>query len=296
MGVFFQRLFGRIAYANVYTRQPGGAVDPIALTVNTRLKFNVEKVSRGFGCSADIDFYNLAPATRAKIETKETIVQLFAGYGSKDKAGLIYQGDVFVATTKRSGADIITTAELLAGGFAKPNAQIAIQVPAGGTYNDAVTQAVGQLQATDPTITRGTIVSLPATPNFPRGFSYLGSFDGLMDYLAKSNGFEWNVNDHVFNLWPSSLGTGNGGFLLSEKTGLIDVPSKDIEGFFAGGSALYHFKSLLNNKLNNGDFVTLQSDNVPSGSYQIYYLQHTGDTHEGQFVTEIEGFYQAAAA
>lgn len=281
------RLFSRTAQAVITA--PGATQSRL---VGVRMKFTVQKISKGFGNTASIDFYNLAPQSRAALEESHTKVSLVAGYAGQTRE--LYNGDVFISTSKRNGADIVTTTELLGGGIVSQTCVVSVNVGPGGTNRDVLDQAINAAIASDPTLKRGTVQDLPLI-QYQKGFSETAQFSEIMDYLVDAPDWVWTIQDGVINVCPINGGTGGGGFLLTPDTGLIDVPSKDVEGFLGGGSPLYHFKSLLNPIMNPLDFVSVQSSYVPHGNYQIYYLQHMGDTFEGEYATLMEAFFRGGS-
>lgn len=275
------RLFKRTAYAVIGKRGQSSGTK-----VNVRIKFTVEKVSDDQANKISVDLYNLSKPTMTLLEDQDATLQLFAGYSGNTR--MLGRGDVFLAVRKRNGPDIIMTAEVMDGGYVRNVVHVEANIGPGGTNQQLLEQVINAAIQADSSIGRGVIGQLPLI-QYQKGVAISGPLSKVMDDLVRPAKWTWGIVDGQINVVPINGGTGGVTFLLSDQTGLIDVPSKDTAGP-NGGSPLYRVKSLLNPLLNPYDMVQIKSVYIQSGSYQIFRVTHAGDTHEGEFSTALEVF------
>jgi len=241
---------------------------------NTRFSFNIVKTASGSANKGKVSAYNLAEDSRSFIEKSTDLMQFKAGY--QNNLSLLFIGNVKKVTHTRSGPDIVTTLECGDGEKQITESTIELSLGPGAKVSQVITAAKDALG-----VAAGVIKGLPDTA-FQNGFSFSGPVAELLDKMAKKAGLVWSVQNNALQIFPESDNTGETAVLLNDETGLIGVPNKTDEGFVC--------RSLLNPELAPGRLVQIESKMLTiKGTFKIDKVEHTGDTQEGDWITELEG-------
>lgn len=283
MSVFFLRN----AYVTIF---PAGSSNGIKIGGNKlnpfKIKFEVEKWSNtGEGSTGKIDLYNISDTNIANIRTQGTTVRLNAGYG--DDTPMLCFGTAYVAPTRLEGSDHVTSIEIIEAGLAFDQTTVSLNLGPNSTNQQAMTIILNQLYAAG--IVKGLVQSLPQL-TFNKGLHFSGMAKNILYRLCHQVNYTFAISNGVIDVVPRSVGTNNQVFLLSPTSGLIGIPTPNVESI--GDFSMYEFKSLLNARLSPTNLIKVQSKYVKNGFYQIFSIKHTGDTLEGSdYCTKIQAFY-----
>lgn len=279
------QLFLRNAYLTIIPKKGKGLQiggDPLN---PYRFKFNVEKYDdSGAGGSAQIDVYNLSDSTIGALRADGTQVRFNAGYG-KDTPVLAF-GNVYEAPLKMSGSDRIVSLEIIETGYVMDNCVIQMNMGANCTNQQAVNFILNQLYALG--AVAGKIIPLNPVTTYQKGIHYSGSVRTILARLLKQVGYSFSLSNGTINIGPRDSNVGNVVYVLSPTTGLIDIPTPNIE---IGNYSMYNFRSLLNARLNSTSIVKIISKYVKNGFYRVFKASHKGDTFEGDYVTELQAIF-----
>lgn len=254
-----------------------------------RIVFKIEKTLEKTPNNATIEIYNLAPATRALFEQKHAAIRVTAGYGQSIKD--IFIGDIGAVTTKRAGADIITSIEAADGLVNFQTKEVDLSFAPGakvGEVLDALVKGFGYV--------RGEIQGVDVNSEYLKGVVFSGKIRDCMDQLlGKQRDVKWSIQDGQLQILPKTSGSRHAAIILSAATGLIGSPSKKIvvnvdiakkkEGKEAETGAL--LKSLLNAEYLPGRLVRVEAQFV-TGNFKIDKVVHQGDTHSASFYSDLE--------
>lgn len=255
------------------------------------IRFNVKCVS-SFGIPeyANIDIYNPNREDLEFLTTsaetwmkKQSLIQLFVGYD--DNVNCIFSGRIMEAPVE---------------GY--PDLALHIKGQSGAEYmSDVITVEKDNIKVIDlidytssvtgypvniPTQIRNTNESLNKTLEH---FSFTGTPWRLLDEIqAMSGGFD--VENKGFNLgvyndqtyvWTPEQATEGRTLLISEKTGMIGVPSLQSYGITV--------KTLLNPNVVVGDVVEVVSNRMPivNGAYYINEILHEGELRGRSWYTTL---------
>jgi hypothetical protein len=258
-----------------------------------RITFDIEKTTKKNPNKGKISIWNLTKETRAKFEEPNTRVLLYAGY--KDEKGplLIYTGDVTFAYTQIEKPDISTVFELGDG-----SRSIRDSVISKG-YGPGVTS---ETILKDCSESMGTPLTLPGdAPKkvWEHGFTFYGASHILMDKVTSASGLEWSIQNNNMQVIEKNGVTTRQGVVISSHSGMIGAPERVRKAKVqkAGEKTEVVAKNesedgwkvnvLLMPELNPGDRVILQSD-VVEGVFRIFELKHRGDSHGGDWQTELQ--------
>jgi hypothetical protein len=278
--------FLRNAYITIYpaNQTKGIQVGGDPLNPN-RIHFDVEKWSNsGEGSTCKIDVYNLSPSQIANLRVQSTVVTLNAGYGANPPA--LAKGTVYVAPMRLSGSDQVITLDMIEGGLALDTTTVSINLGPNSTNQQAMAIILAQLYNAG--LVKGNVLPLPQQ-TFNNGLHFSGMAKTILARLCHTQNYTFSISSGIIDVVPRNFTAGNPVFLLSPGSGLIDIPTPNIES--DGGFTMFEFKSLLNPLLTVNGIVKVQSKYVNNGFYKIFSAKHSGDTLEGaDYYTKIQAY------
>lgn len=278
-------LFGRIGSVSVRKKGSAQANEFKGL----RFAFSISKTSEANPNIGSVTLFNAAQANRALLEEPNSQIIIKAGYAGfginpidpqavlgKDLAEIIYIGDIRLngIRTERRGADIATTLECSTGILSTDNAKINKSFAKGTTASQVIQELAG---------TMGLNISQLQTVGadvFLGGLSLSGPSKNIMTDILNKLGVQWSIQDDELHIVKKASVTAEPIVLLSDKSGLIGVPTKRNNGS-------YIFKSLLNPKIRPGRTLSVISDNI-TGLFKPRKVDHQGDLDGGPWETTVE--------
>ena len=246
-----------------------------------RIVFDIDKSSCSSSNKAKFEVYNLNAQSR---------INYRAGYQIRFKAGYVgmlstvYIGDIPRSaggcTTRRRGADIITTFECGSAEKELVLAHYDNSYPPGTPISLIFEDLANQLG-----VTLGPILGIP-NKTYNNGFACNGTVQKTLNTLCRGNGLQWNIQDDTLQIMPKGAHTGDSAIVLSNKsipglTGLIDIPSE--------GDQFTTFNSLLNPSLMPGRIVQIYSESINGSFYVVRRAHLKGDTHGTDWTVSCEG-------
>lgn len=257
-----------------------GPVEPVdAISIKTRLKFNVVQDESGNANKAKISIYNLSEDTKTFLEKKDLVVFLNAGYESNLSS--LFFGDLQRFDEKRSGPDITTTIECGDGEKSLTEANIQLGFGPGATNKQVIDAAIKKLN-----MPKGFMADIPVI-KYHSAFSYAGSVKNLMNNQMALVDLDWSIQNGEFQVLGKAQTGGQIAVELSPETGLIGTPTKTKDGV--------EFISLLNPEIRPGRAVVLNSKRFLDGSgatVKVIKTTFDGDTHDGQWQVKCEALIQ----
>jgi hypothetical protein len=238
-----------------------------------RIKFKCKKNEESKPNTMELEIYNLSKNTRTNLEGKNTTIILEAGY--EDTTEVIFNGNVTKVIHSKEGPDIISKIELADGGNKYRNARISKGIPPGAKVKQVINELVLSMG-----LTQGPIIGVPNT-QYANGITLQGLTKDRLDEVCKSHGLRWSIQDGAVQIVPENKTTLDTVVVMSPDTGLIGSPNKTKDGV--------EFKSLLQPVLKPGKRVKIESLFI-NGIFKIANVGHSGDSKEGDFITECEAF------
>lgn len=247
---------------------------------------------------AEIKIYNLAEQTRKRLDqarsstddTKRKQVQLEAGYAGTHST--VFVGDAIEIFSKNTGVDWVTSIRAVSGRELKRkhiNRAFQKQSRVLDVLRTLITDATSATRVSTSNalalVNSGSIVSSSAT--YAKGISETGDPCSILDAVAASNGFEIWIDDNELVIARDGQLVFNEGVILKASTGLVGSPDR-ITDDRRPRALLVRAQSLLNPKLRLGYGISLDSS-VMRGTFRVESVEHRGDTHGSEWLTEIEG-------
>ena len=259
----------------------GGSVGA-ADVVGMRVQFRIAKTLKKEPNSSEIVISNLSPARRSSLQKIGVQLLLEAGY--KDTGvSRYFSGDVRTVDHVRNDANWDTTMKLGDGSRAWRFARVNESFAPGANKGD-VLKTLAEAMGLD----LGNVASQASglSGTFDQGFAAVGSAGRAIDMVVQSLGKEWSVQDgkiqildpyEVLDLPIPEIGP-DSGLVGSPEMG--SPPKK-------GKPALVKFKCLLT-PTKPGAKIKLKSLRY-DGYVRVQAVRFTGDTHGGDWYSEIDG-------
>lgn len=270
-----------------------------------RCTFNIEKKARATANYAEITIYNLTNDTETEIIKEGMRVIVEAGYDGfindeteqqtiAKQYGKIFDGDIIqYIRSREDNVNYLLTLVCLDGDSFLNNNILKTTLNAGVNQRQIVEHIASQ--AKTPTEI-GRISPELSTQKLPRGKVFFGVPKNYLDDIARDNAASFWVDEgKVYIAKATDVAPGEA-LVLTPATGLIGTPQQVQDGV--------SFKCLLNPAIKLQTMIKLdntlirqakyQIGQIPSkldedGQYQVYKLQHVGDTRGDDWYTEIIG-------
>lgn len=247
-----------------------------------RVQFKIDKSEKKEPNSSQIIVTNLSPTRRSSLQHVGVKMLLEAGY---KEVGVfkIFAGDVRTVDHVRSKANWDTTMRLGDGERAWKFARVAESFAPGTKVVDAA-RAIAKAMGLDMGNFNKQMESV--TAQFDQGYAACGSAARALDQIITTIGKTWSIQDGALQILDPYGVLDLPIPVISPTSGLIDSPEMGSPPS-KGKPQLLKFKSLLI-ATKPGAKVRLLSARY-DGFVRVHKCSFTGDTHGGDWYTEIEG-------
>ncbi len=264
-----------------------------------RISFSISKTGSKNPNQSEVKVWNLKPETRRLMERPDTRLILYAGYSEQGDAIKIYEGEVVYCWAKQDGADWVTQFDLGEGVKATRDSMVSLSYQGTATSLDMMRDIANRMN-----------LGLDLGGNVPsrtwaNGISFHGTARQAMDRVTRPDGLSWSIQGGVVQVVRTGGPTLRRAIVLSADSGMIGSPERKRHGpreavqvtdratnrpakVQAASSSYdgWEVKSLLLPSLVPNDRVKLESRTV-QGTFVIREIKHTGDTHQGDWQSEI---------
>ena len=239
--------------------------------------------------NAVIEVYNLSREKQKLLEEPYTACDLQAGYHDTAVKRL-FAGQVTYATTRRSGADVITQIQIGTAYTELNHRTLNKLIGPGNTYVDVIKSLAKEIPGISKTVFNGLNVQASVIDGYPLS----GTARDSLNEICKAINSEWQIDDGVLYIMDSggtftdNLSTA---FVLSPTTGMIDRPysvqgdmrrtSKDKAK--KGGVQV---KILLNPEIVCGSIIKLEYPEF-DGYYRVASLRSYGEYRGSDWYTDL---------
>lgn len=274
-------LYNRLASIAV-----GAAGSEGVILDSIRIAFRVIKTQKKDANDINLTLYNLSKTTRTKFETTDNRIVLNAGYADSGLA-LLAIGDIVKGSTSFEAPDVVTSVVAKDGGKALRDARASLSYQQGVQVQTIIKDLVQRLDVDDVDLS-----GVDLTGTFPHGWSFFGQVSDGLSRLAANFGFDWSVQNNTIQLTEHRQPSQRQAIVLSPSSGLIGSPSR-IDRTSSNQTKAKEppglkVTSLLNTALVPGDPVVVESREYPKATYRIDRVEHRGDTHGQEWVSELE--------
>lgn len=272
-------LFNRSASILVDTNDERTVIDTVRIT------FRCEKTTNQTKNSAVLSIYNLAEATRAKIDADGAQITIKAGYTEDSGEEVLFVGDVVYTNHRFVSPDIISEIELKDGGNALRDSRFSESFKPGTTAKQVIDKLAKALGLPIKEITA------ELSEAYANGLSISGQVGDSLNVLAKKFNFEWTVTDGETQIIKKDTANTETVIVLNAGTGLIGFPGRVVDDKNKLKAAQdpnkkLNIESLLIPRLNPTRKIKLESK-IVTGLYKIDSVTHEGDTHGDKWSSNL---------
>lgn len=260
------------------------------LIENLHITFEISKSSdnKKRANSASIEIYNLSDDTLKKFETEFLKCEFYCGY-KEIGVKRLFVGEVTQVTTRKNGTDKVTQLLMGEGYVALNHTTLSETVPDGKT----VSEAFESIRKSMPGVVRGIYAGTNINNQIPFGYPLTGTAKQMLQELSETYRVEYSLEQNTLSLRDEngiSDKNKNTAFVLSESTGLIDIP------YFTSPSATktkgdttrkegVQFKALLNTEIVPGKLVYIKSKTI-TGYFKVTSSRHFGGFRDNDWYVE----------
>ncbi len=267
---------------------------------NLRIGFEITKTLSKNPNSSTVRIWNLARSSRELIQKPDTRCLLYAGYEEDRGPLLIFNGAVSFAFSAFDGPDVVTECELGDGALEIRDTLVSLGYGAGAS-SDAILRDIARRMGLALVIADD---ALPRT--WAHGFSFYGPARAALDRVTHGSGARWSIQNGELQVVRTGGTTTRQAIVLALDSGLIGHPERERKGRQEAATVRdadtarrrriesaqqqqdgWSVRSLLQPTILPGDPVILRSRSV-EGTFRVSELRHVGDTHEGDFMTEMK--------
>lgn len=247
-----------------------------------RMQFKATKTDKPEPNKLELEITNLKSDTRAALE-KDRGLRILLQAGYKDSTSQIFAGESRYVNNKRENVDWTTKIEALDGGRAYKYARAEESFGPGSKVGDVVKKMVGKLSK-DP----GNALQLASqlTREFNAGYTASGPAARVLSELLEQEGYSWSMQDGRVEILKKDQTLADEVPLVSPDTGLVGSPELGAPAK-KGGAARLKCKMLMHGQIRPGQKFQLDATGR-KGAYRAHVVVHSGDTHGGDWFTEIE--------
>lgn len=242
------------------------------------ISFSLEKAEVQSPNTAKISLWNLSPAHLATLNMKDCVVTLKAGYGSA--IPLLFVGTVTNVETEADGADTRTDLEVLDGRRELRDTYVTLSYLSTTGSKDIIQAVAGQMGLPVVFSEQASFIDVP-------NYSFVGPGKDTLDRICGTNKLVWSIQNGVIHVRGPNEPINMRAFLLSPKTGLVDVPKKLTKGEKNSGNAVansaqnktqmgWEVTYLMNAAIGVNDYVKLESKKA-SGVFRVSKIKIEGD-------------------
>lgn len=272
---------------------------------NLRVNFEIVKNSSKNPNRSRIRVYNLSLDNRKALEKPDVRCVFKAGYAEEEGPLEVYQGDVALVFSTYDRADVITEIQLGEGFKAIRDVMISLSYKEGVESKKVLQDIAGKMKLT---------LSMPndvPQRTWQNGLAFHGAARQGLDKVCAATGLSWSVQAGALQIVRSGGNTNRTVFDLAADSGLIGFPERTRQGkqevsidpedkdaaklLKARSRQItatqeedgWRIRSLLLPTLLPSDRVKLSSRTV-EGVFTIKDIRHFGDTHQGDWITELK--------
>lgn len=237
-----------------------------------RMRFDIKKSSDENPNTAKIEIYNLNPEHQNQLLKEWADIQLLAGYQGTER--LIFSGQIRTATPKIQGTDRIITIESGDGDREILRGFVNKTLTKGCTANQVVAACQSSMFGV-PSAHKDSLDTV-----YSRGRVLSGRASDVLTKQTKQDGAQWSIQDGQMLLLKGDNVRPNAVWLINQSTGMLGSPEPTQDGL--------KVRTLLNPAYLIGGVAKIDSL-IYQGGIRIESINHKGDTHSDEWVSELEG-------
>lgn len=271
---------------------------------NLHIGFSIDKDTTKESNKAKLEIYNLAEATRKKVETADTEVEIYAGYEKAGGAILAFKGTVTYGFTRDAGTDCVTTLDLADGTKAMRDSYCSLSYAPGTSAKTIIQRCANEMGV--PVVYGDDVGELESYKN---GFSFYGQAKDALTEICNALGLSWSIQNNILNIILAGGTSTNRGLVFSPQSGLVGVPERITQAEYKSNKsnpkktqkekakkeeprkkAGWKINTLLVPSVNPADMVKVESKWI-TGWFRVEKVSHRGDyngTNWGSMMELIE--------
>jgi hypothetical protein len=269
--------------AELFERRCRVIVDDVDVR-ELRVSFTVTKTAKKEPNVCEVAISNLNEDTRRRLKGKGSKVFLQAGH--EETMGTLFTGDARTVEHLREGPTTLTRIKCGDGERAYAFAHASQGWAAGVRAADVVAYLVTALGVQPGNAITKVRAYRGPLHQFANGYTVHGRASTELNALLKSMGFAWSIQDGALQVLEPGESAQATALVLSPDSGLVGSPEHGTPDK-KGNPSVMKCKSTLLPELRPGRRIILDARDT-KGTYRVVSVRHRGDTHSGDWHSELE--------
>lgn len=272
--------------AKVLVDTPAGDAARDLLEISEqRLQFKIEKTLTQNPNTCELAITNLSHSRRASLHKKHARVTIHAGY--RGQAGIIFSGDARTIDHVRKGGDWESIFKCGDGERAYQHARTNFNFKGGTSLVDVALSVGRDLGINVGNLPKELAAGAPSgVKQFNNGYSTHGPAARELTKILKAAGLSWSIQDGAIQVTRGNSPISQTFVLLAPDSGLVGSPESGAPDK-KGGPGIMKARCLLQPSLYPGVQVEIKTSTI-GGRWRVQKVVHTGDTHGGDWFTDLE--------
>lgn len=261
---------------------------------NLHIEFDVSKHADNKKKSnkARVSIFNLPPEYQRHVEVPFTECILEVGYLGTPPQRL-FAGQITLASTRRNGADVVTTLELDSLYTQINHKTVSKTVAPGRTVQEVVMNLTAEI----PEITKSVFSGEGVKRRVLDGYPMMGSPRQLLTEIAQAYSFEWQIDGdtlYINDIGGSYTKNTKEVYVITEFTGLIERPYHETieKGRGKGdkrkrGRKGVELKILLNPAITAGSIIKIDYEGF-TGFYKVEAIKSSGSFYGEDWTSTLK--------
>ena len=255
-----------------------------ALTIEgLRMQFSVKKTLEKTPNTAEVHVFNLAERSRKALQPRGASVILQAGYEDDASRAIVFSGEARFISHRLEGPDWVTKIECGDGEAATGGEDVDESFGPGVRAFDIIAAMTKRLK-----VQKGNLAAQATALGrvFRGGYVAQGRAATVLERVLAAEGLTFSIQNGRLQILAPEQSNKDTVFVLSPSSGLLGSPEWSSPEK-KNKPATLKVKSLLLPQILPGGRIELDS-RAAKGTLKVKELTHRGDTHEGEWQTEME--------
>ena len=267
---------------------------------NLKITFEIVKDLSEETNKSKITIWNMSRDNITRVCNADIKVDLYAGYSENGGAVRIFSGTIIHGTSKDDGTDLVTELTLSDGQTTVRDSVFSLSYAAGTSGQTIINSIASQMGVS---LNQSSDVIYAAYTN---GYSFVGRGVDALSEICNGNGASWSIQNGDLQIILAGGTTSKQGVVFSANSGLVSSPERIVKASPKPDKetpkrkkrkkekeekpqkqAGWKIKTLLASTVVPGDAVKVESREI-TGWFRVEQINHKGDSHGGEWVSEMD--------
>lgn len=252
------------------------------------MQFQITKSVKREPNTAILRVFNLAPATRSRLEgprrEDQSTVKIRAGYRDQgDPPPTLFVGEARRVYSEFDGEDIVTTIEARDGGIQYTAARLSRNYAPGTAVSVVLRDLVTQMGIGEGNLNEFEVAYAlrNGASSFVDGYAVSGPIRRSLNAIVRGAGLRWSIQNGALQLQRRRTALQTSSVVISPDSGMLGSPTREKKGAVT-------VSTLIQPGLDPGRKFVVESRLV-TGTYEVQRVEYAGDTAGNDWYARVSG-------